>query len=89
MAEERKQLWGGINNTSKTSRPGTLPAGEGQTESSGEDPQRTEGGGACPPLLRTAPQADSSAGTASFSPAPVQPEHQGAGPAATPPFASI
>lgn len=59
--------------------PGTLPAGEGQRERRGEDRQgdlRVEG---LPPLRRTAPLADSSAGTASFSPAPVQPEHQGAG----------
>lgn len=37
-----------------------------------------EAGGGPLPLLRTAPLADSSAGSASFSLAPVQPEHQGA-----------
>lgn len=31
------------------------------------------------PTSAQAPLADSSAGSASFSPAPVQPEHQGAG----------
>lgn len=42
-------------------------------------PQGDWGWKRLPPPRRTAPLADSSAGTASFSPAPVQPEHQGAG----------
>lgn len=80
MAVQRRQLWGGISDTSKAARPGTLPAGDGQ-RSGGKTRRglRLEGtppsSAHCPPT----PPADSSAGTASFSPAPVQPEHQGAG----------
>lgn len=89
MVEGGKAALGGFSNTSKTSRPGTLPAEEGQTERRGEDPQGTEGGGGCPLFGGLPPKPTLPPGPPPFHQHLFNWNIKGPGPAATPPFASI
>lgn len=54
MVEGKRQPWGHQLHF-KDLAAGTLPAGEGQTERKGEDPQGTEGGGGCPLFVALPP----------------------------------
>lgn len=80
----------GFSDTSKTSRPGRLPAGEGQRERRGEDRQGDlRVGGGCPPFRALPPWPTLPPGPPPFHQHLFNRNIKGPGPAAAPPFASI